>query len=123
MARPSFSRKERARLFALREGVCYLCSGKIDATREAWEIEHEIPWEISRDNSDDNLRLAHFKCHKVKTAKDAGDIARVKRIAAKHNGTYPKPIGNARLRSRGFSKTRLWQPNGNPDSYDSSEGA
>lgn len=100
MARPSFNRKERARLFALRGGVCYLCGGKIDGTTERWEIEHEIPWAISRDNSDDNLRLAHFKCHKVKTANDAGDIARAKRRAAKHDGSARKTGWNTRYRKK-----------------------
>lgn len=85
-----------------------MCNGLIDETREAWEIEHEIPWEISRDNSDGNLQLAHKKCHAVKTAKDAGDIAKVKRIEAKHKGFWPKT--KAPLRSRGFPSTRsvLW---------------
>jgi hypothetical protein len=108
VARRSFSRKERARIFALRKGRCYLCDGKIDGTVEAFEIEHEIPWEISRDDSDDNLQLAHVKCHRVKTAKDRKDIAKVHRMAAKFNGTWPK--SKTPLRSRGFESTRgaLW---------------
>ncbi len=101
MNRPSFNQKERARLFSLRGGVCYLCGGKIDGTREKWEIEHEIPWAISFDNSDSNLRLAHSKCHKAKTAKDAGDIARAKRRAAKHNGSAAKRGGwNSNLKKK-----------------------
>ena len=109
MNRPHFSRKDRDRLFELRGGTCYLCSGAIQRETQAWDIEHEIPWEISRDNSDDNLQLAHRKCHAVKTAKDAGDIAKVKRIEAKHKGTWPKT--RAPIRSRGFASTRpscLW---------------
>lgn len=110
MARKSFSRKERARLFTLREGRCYLCKGKINGALEAWEIEHEIPWEISRDDSDDNLQLAHTKCHRTKTAADRRDIAKVQRIAAKHNGTWPKT--KAPIRGKGFPSTRypMWQP-------------
>ena len=102
--RPYFSKKERARLFALRNGVCYLCKTRIDGTREAFEVEHEIPWEISRDNSDDNLQLAHVRCHKVKTAKDVADIAKVKRIHDKFHGFHPK--SRARIPSRGFASTR-----------------
>lgn len=108
MTRRSFSRKERARIFTLRSGVCYLCAGKINGAIESWEIEHEIPWEISRDDSDDNLQLAHTKCHRVKTAADRKDIAKVQRMQAKHEGTFPKPIGNARIRSRGFEPSRGW---------------
>lgn len=117
----SFSQKERARLFALRGGVCYLCKGRIDGTREAFDIEHEIPWEISRDNSDDNLQLAHRKCHAIKTAKDAGDIAKVKRIEAKHKGFYPKPTGNAKMRCRGFAKSRLWPARTDPEHRETSD--
>lgn len=111
MARKSFSRRERGRLFALNGGRCYLCKGRIDIG-EAWEIEHEIPWEISRDDSDANLKLAHVKCHRVKTAADRKDISKVQRMAAKNNGTWPKPVGNARLQSRNTfgKKHALWQP-------------
>lgn len=89
MTRPHFSQKERARLFVLHGGICELCGGKIDGTREAFDIEHRIPWAISRDNSDENLRLAHRSCHKEKTAVDAGVIAKVKRIEAKFTGMRP----------------------------------
>ncbi|MBZ9653505.1 HNH endonuclease signature motif containing protein [Phyllobacterium lublinensis] len=104
MARKSFNQKDRARIFSLRAGVCHLCNGKVDGVREAWEIEHEIPWAISRDDSDENLQVAHVKCHREKTATDMGDIAKVKRVAAKHTGTYPK--SKAKIRSRGFVSTR-----------------
>jgi 5-methylcytosine-specific restriction enzyme A len=115
MSRKSFSRRERGRLFALHGGRCYLCEGRIDVT-EAWEIEHEIPWEISRDDSDDNLRLAHVKCHRTKTAKDRKDISKVQRMEAKHNGSWPK--SKAKLQSRGFSSTRIWPASNNPEIRD-----
>lgn len=101
--RKSFSRRERGRLFALNHGRCYLCKGRIDIG-EAWEIEHEIPWEISRDNTDPNLQLAHVKCHRVKTSRDRADIAKVQRMAAKHNGSWPK--SRAKLQSRPFQSSR-----------------
>lgn len=116
MSRPHFNKKERERLFGLYKGECYLCGGSIDRVREAFDIEHQIPWEISYDNSDGNLRLAHVKCHKVKTAKDRKDIAKVHRIAAKHNGTAPP--SRAKIQSRGFPKSRVWQPSGNEEAQD-----
>lgn len=85
MARPSMTTKRKALIFATHKGVCYLCTGKI-GVGEAWEAEHVIPWEISRDDSDDNLRPAHVKCHRVKTARDRKDIAKVHRIEARHKG-------------------------------------
>lgn len=114
MPRKSFSRKERDRLFALRGGECYLCHGPITREVEAWDIEHEIPWEISRDDSDDNLQLAHKKCHAVKTTKDRKDIAHVLRMEAKHKGTYPpspRPMQSRNTFPRRFELMRA----GNPD--------
>lgn len=105
MARPSMTTKRRTLIFERNKGVCYLCTGKIHVG-EAWEAEHVIPWEISRDDSDENLRPAHKKCHAAKTRDDRKDIAKVHRMAAKHAGTWAKPVGNARMRSRGFSKSR-----------------
>ena len=101
MIRKSFTRKERARLFELRKRCCYLCSGK-NSVGEAWEIEHVIPWEISRDDSDGNLELAHKKCHRVKTDADMKDIAKVRRVAAKHNGTFVR--SKVKIQSRAFPK-------------------
>lgn len=103
MSRRSFSRKDRARIFALGKGCCHLCSGKI-GVGEAWEVEHLIPWAISRDDSDDNLRPAHKKCHAPKTVEDVGVIAKLKRIEAKHNGSWPR--SKAKIKSRGFASTR-----------------
>lgn len=102
--RKSFTKKERARLFGLYAGRCYLCSGAIDSTKEAYEIEHVIPWALTQDDSDANLRLVHRKCHAVKTAKDVGDIAKVYRMEAKHKGHWPK--SKAKIPSRPFSSAR-----------------
>ncbi len=89
MSRRSFSRKDRARLFQLYAGRCYLCDGAI-SVGEAWDIEHVIPWELTRDDSDDNLRLAHKKCHKAKTAVDIRTIRKSDRQRDKHTGTFWK---------------------------------
>ena len=78
--------KERARLFKLFAGKCYLCSGQIDGTKEAWEIEHVIPLAMGGDDEDGNLQLAHAKCHKAKTAEDVPAIAKAKRREARHTG-------------------------------------
>ena len=90
MARKSFNGKERDRLFKLYSGKCYLCEGQINRETERFEIEHVIPFAISGDNSDENLHLAHAKCHLVKTANDLGTIAKVKRQAGNHDGSRVK---------------------------------
>lgn len=87
MARKRFSDKDRARIFADNNGVCHLCKQKIDGVREAWEIEHVIAWELTRDDSDGNLRPAHIDCHKRKThTQDRPAINEAKRREAKHTG-------------------------------------
>lgn len=95
--------RERVRLFELHRGACHLCDQKIQVG-ETWELEHIVPWEFTRDDSDDNVKPAHVKCHKVKTASDVAAIRKADRIHAKHIGAYPK--SSARIQSRGFSKTR-----------------
>jgi 5-methylcytosine-specific restriction enzyme A len=94
------SNKERGRVFALRGGICSICNGAIQAG-EKWEIEHRIPLEISRDDSDDNLDLAHSKCHKAKTKNDVKDIAKAKRRNERQKGIR-RPKGQ--LKSAGFPK-------------------
>ncbi len=102
MARRSFSRKDRARIFAASGGVCHLCSGQIHVG-EAWEVEHVIAYALTRDNSDENLRPAHKKCHETKTRKqDVPAIAKAKRREANHTGAA-RPAG--RLQSAPFAKT------------------
>ncbi len=106
-SRKSFSKKDRARLFLLYKGECYLCKGGIDSTKEAYEIEHVIPWALTQDDSDDNLRLAHVKCHKEKThGAERGMLNKVERQRLKDQGHWPKAKGNARIQSRGFSPGR-----------------
>ena len=88
MTRKRFSRKDRQRLSDLYERTCYLCNGII-ADDEDWDIEHVIAWELTRDDSDGNLRLCHRKCHKHKTADDIRMIRKADRVRDKNDGTFP----------------------------------
>lgn len=83
------STTRRARIFAAANGICHICCQPIDGTKEAWDADHVIPLEISRDDSDDNLRPAHKRCHSRKTAEsDVPAIAKAKRVKAKHEGAF-----------------------------------
>ena len=100
MPRRRFTAKDRARIFAANDGCCHLCKQKIDGVREAWEIEHVIAWELTRDDGDDNLRPAHKSCHATKTHKqDRPAINKAKKREAKHQGAI-RPEG--KIRSAGF---------------------
>lgn len=79
------SRSRRARIFDTAGGVCHICEGKIQIG-EAWEAEHVIPYALTRDDSDENLRPAHIKCHAGKTSDDVTVISKAKRVNAKHIG-------------------------------------
>ena len=103
MSRKHFSQRERVRLFTLNDGKCYLCNMPIKVG-DPWELEHVIPWALTRDDSDDNVRPAHVHCHKPKTVDDVKGIRKMDRIFAKHVGAWPKPRGNGKLQSRGFPK-------------------
>lgn len=93
MSRRHMNTTRRAKIFKAADGVCHICGEKIDGTRERWDADHVIPLEISGDDSDDNLRPAHERCHRAKTSKeDVPTIAKCKRVAAKHNGSH-KPKG------------------------------
>lgn len=91
-ARRSLSARERLRLFALHGSVCHLCCGKIDATREGWDVSHVIPLAIGGADDDENRQLAHRKCHRAHTAKiDQPRIAKTARQGQKGKGVRPSP--------------------------------
>lgn len=92
MTRRHLSTRERLRLFNLHRGICHFCDGKIDGTREAWEVSHDTPLELGGADDDENMKPAHKKCHRAHTAEvDMPNIARAKRREAKHLGAKAKP--------------------------------
>lgn len=103
MARKHFSRTERVRIFDLNGGKCHICDLTIKAG-EVWELEHIVPWELTRDDSDQNVKPAHYKCHKEKTVVDIGGISKADRVRAKFIGAWP--ASKAKIRGGGFRKTR-----------------
>lgn len=80
---------------------------------EAWELEHVIAFELTRDDTDENLRPAHVKCHKAKTKDDVRAISKAKRVSAKHLGAK-KPVRNPLPGSKGSKfKSKIgggWEP-------------
>ena len=74
------------------------------------EFDHDLPDVLGGDNSLDNCRAICVRCHKHKTKGDIRQTRKADRQRDKNNGTFPKPIGNARIQSRGFSSSRIWRP-------------
>ncbi len=85
--------------------TCCICNGRIDPAREKWDAEHIVRHVLTNDNSADNVKPCHPKCHKTKTATDVAENAKGKRVSDKHFGIRQK---------RGWGK-RAW-PNGNSQS-------
>lgn len=106
MTRRRMSTTRRARIFAAHNGVCHICKATIDGTRERWDADHVIPLQMSGDDSDDNLAPAHERCHRDKTAgKDIPQIAKAKRVYAKHIGAVK---AKKKMPYRKFDGTPVW---------------
>jgi 5-methylcytosine-specific restriction protein A len=88
MTRRKRTALQRSKLFLEHKGICHLCGNKIQ-NNERWDLDHVIALELTRDDSDQNLRPAHVNCHKLKTKGDFKSISKAKRIEAKHLGARP----------------------------------
>lgn len=87
--RLKLSKKQRLSVFVKHEGQCYLC-GLMIRPGESWEVEHILPVGLGGDNTEENLRPAHSKCHKPKTAQDVVKMRKADRVRAKHFGAKKK---------------------------------
>lgn len=85
--RRRLSGKARQRFLEEHGRRCHLCPGKIDETREKWEIEHVIPLALGGEDEPENWRPAHAKCHLAKTREDVAQIAKAKRVELRHRGS------------------------------------
>lgn len=101
-ARKRLSTRDRARIFAAAGGVCHICGGIIQAG-EAWEVSHPIPIALGGEDTDENRRPAHKKCHRALTAQeDIPRIAKAKRVEARHIGTR---VARCTIKSAGFPRS------------------
>lgn len=91
MTRKSWTMLRKMKVFETHKGVCHICGGNIDGTREAWELEHIIPIAMGGEDNEANAAPAHSSCHKGKTATDKAQIAKANRVRAKHNGAKAAP--------------------------------
>jgi hypothetical protein len=72
------SKARKLRIWERDRGICYLCTEKVQAG-EKWDAEHVVPWALSFDDSDGNVKVAHTEgCHPEKTKVDVATIAKAK---------------------------------------------
>jgi CRISPR/Cas system Type II protein with McrA/HNH and RuvC-like nuclease domain len=104
------TKARRVRIFVKEEGRCYLCREKIKIG-ELFEVEHVIPWALSQDDSDDNLKVAHTICHRqLKTGDDVKRIAKAKRQSRETGQQARRAVKGGSMPSRPFPKTKTTWP-------------
>jgi 5-methylcytosine-specific restriction protein A len=99
---PDPAPREAPRVPSLR-GVCHLSGRKIK-TGEPWDCDHVKALINGGENRESNLAPALRDKHREKTAEDVAEKSHVYRMAAKHNGTWPK--SKAKIEGRGFERSR-----------------
>lgn len=102
MKRVEFSKKVRAEAFARANGCCEKCQAKLK-TGEG-EYDHIIAFWLTQDSTLENCQVLCVPCHRGEGAKTADDqkmISKVKRIKAKHDGTWVRK--GPKIKSRGFA--------------------
>lgn len=105
MARVEFSKKVRAEAFLRCGGKCQKCEARLKPGEG--EYDHIVPYHFTQDSTISNCQVLCVPCHRGvggKTSDDQADIAKCRRIAMKHNGSWP--ASKAKIRSGGFRKTR-----------------
>lgn len=100
MTKRRLSRKQKDAVIARFDGRCANCGeGGIPL-----EVDHRIPIWTSGREDDDNLEPLCRPCHSAKTKADVHDIAKIKRLSAKHNGTKTRRKWSRKIEGRGFDK-------------------
>ncbi len=104
MPRKRFSAKQVRKIIARQGGLCATCGAAFDLDRgDRVEIDHAVPVALDGSNEAENVQALCPGCHREKTRGDITRIAKAKRVAAKHDGTY-RP---ARHPVPGSRRTRL----------------
>lgn len=101
VSRVEFSKKVRAEAFARANGCCKKCQARLKAGEG--EYDHIVAFWLTQDSSLENCQVLCVPCHRgvgAKTADDQKMISKVKRIKAKHDGTWVRK--GPKIQSRGF---------------------
>lgn len=87
--RRRISTTERQRIYDDANGICHICETAI-LPGQAWEVSHPIPLAMGGEDAPDNRAPAHKRpCHSERTRQiDIPAIAKVKRVRARHTGSF-----------------------------------
>lgn len=99
----------KARIWAAANGCCAKTGRKLRAG-DAHQFDHIKPLADGGEHRESNLQLLSDDAHKAKTAEEAHDRAKERRIHAKHHGYWPKT--KTPIKGRGFQATRRFAPGG-----------
>lgn len=100
MKRRRLTDLQRLAVFEKARGRCSLCKLKIQVGQK-WEVEHRIPLAMGGADDETNMAPAHKACHSTKSKTDAGNLAKVTRIRAKHLGAQkPSSWGHPNLKRK-----------------------
>lgn len=103
------------------EGLtCHCCKVWFDHTVIPWRADHIVHWANGGRDTEDNLLPILTSCDAGvggKAARDHKQIAKGKRVAAKHEGTYrpsktPLKSNGQKIKSRGFDNQKANFPSG-----------
>lgn len=88
--RPKPTKAQRTAAYNAANGLCWWCGKPVapDGLDVRWD--HDSPRGISGDDSAENLRPLHVKCHDAKTHGPDGDIATVAHAKRQERLTRPK---------------------------------
>jgi 5-methylcytosine-specific restriction endonuclease McrA len=84
--RRKLSPRDRLAVWEAHGGVCCICGGPIDGTREKWIIEHVKALELGGADERANMAPAHEGCAVEKTRGDHAQAAKAKRRKSRHLG-------------------------------------
>jgi hypothetical protein len=91
----------RQRVFDKWLGCCHECSGDIQTGRK-WQCDHIVPLIQGGTNREFNLAPICDHCHKIKSAREGTEKAKVAAIRQRHIG-ITQPAGT--IRSKGFPES------------------
>lgn len=84
-SRRKFSRADLERIVALSKGCCHICGQPVKESN--WHREHVLPLADGGKDEVSNIRMAHDKCHRLKTVKEAAERAKANAAGAAQRGT------------------------------------